>query len=63
MAYRTIKQENCKHEAKLKMAGFKDRFECVRCQKIIPLIPLMNKEDDDISEDTVEYLDEDYEED
>lgn len=61
MAYRTSNQKDCKHEAKLKMVGFKDRFECVRCQKILPLVSSMNKEEDR-SEDIIEYLDESYEE-
>jgi len=39
LAYRTTDQEHCPHDAKLKMAGFKDRYECTRCQKIIPYDP------------------------
>lgn len=62
MGYRTTKQEDCTHQVKLKMAGFKDRYECVKCQKIIPLVPL-NEKDKDVSEDIIEYLDEEYEKD
>jgi hypothetical protein len=39
LAYRTTDQEHCPHDAKLRMAGFKDRYECTRCQKIIPYDP------------------------
>ncbi|WP_420544593.1 hypothetical protein [Nitrosopumilus sp.] len=35
MAYRTVSQDTCTHDAKLKMPGFKDRYECTRCQKIL----------------------------
>lgn len=30
-----IDQSNCLHDAKVKMAGFKDRYECTRCHKFI----------------------------
>lgn len=35
LAYRTVTQDTCPHDAKVKMAGFEDRYECTRCQKII----------------------------
>ena len=35
MAYRTVTQENCPHDSTVKMAGFTNRLECTRCQKII----------------------------
>lgn len=28
-------QTTCIHDAKVKMAGFKDRYECTRCHKFI----------------------------
>ena len=36
LAYRTVTQDTCPHDAKVRMAGFKDRYECTRCNKIIP---------------------------
>lgn len=39
LGYRTITQQTCLHDAKLKMAGFKNRYECTRCHKIIPIEP------------------------
>ena len=38
MAYRTVTRDNCPHDAKVKMAGFKDKYECTRCQKILSVI-------------------------
>ena len=38
LAYRTVTQDTCPHDAKVKMAGFKDRYECTRCQKIIKYV-------------------------
>lgn len=35
LVYRIITQETCPHDAKVKMAGFKDRYECTRCHKFI----------------------------
>ena len=35
MTYRTTTQENCKHDAIVKMPGFKNKLECVRCHKIL----------------------------
>ena len=46
---RTIAQETCLHDAKLKMAGFKNRLECTRCHKIIPLEPVEEKKSQDNS--------------
>ena len=39
MGYNGITQETCGHDAKVKMAGFKNRYECTRCHKIIPYEP------------------------
>lgn len=44
MAYRTVTQDNCPHDAKVKMAGFKDKYECARCQKILSVIQLDKEE-------------------
>lgn len=35
LAYTTVTQDTCPHDAKVKMAGFKDRYECTRCHKFI----------------------------
>ena len=43
LEYRKVTQDTCPHDAKVKMAGFKDRYECTRCHKIIPYVPLDNK--------------------
>jgi hypothetical protein len=40
MVYRTVTQDNCPHDAKVKMAGFKDKYECTRCHKILPIVQL-----------------------
>ena len=50
LAYRTVTQDTCPHDAKVKMAGFKDRYECTRCQKIISYVPLNKKSNDDENE-------------
>ncbi|MDH3618133.1 MAG: hypothetical protein OES14_04970 [Nitrosopumilus sp.] len=31
----TINQDTCIHDAKVKMAGYKDRYECTRCHKFL----------------------------
>lgn len=28
-------QKTCTHDAKVRLAGFKDRYECTRCHKFI----------------------------
>ena len=43
LEYRTVTQDTCPHDAKVKMAGFKDRYECTRCHKIIPYALLEKK--------------------
>ena len=50
LAYRTVTQQTCPHDAKVKMAGFKDRYECTRCQKIIQYVPSNKKNNDDKNE-------------
>ena len=40
MAYRTVTQDTCPHDSKVKMAGFKDRYECTRYQKILELVKM-----------------------
>ena len=32
---RTVTQNTCPHDAKVKMAGYNDRFECTRYHKFI----------------------------
>lgn len=38
LVYRIVTQLTCPHDAKIKMAGYEDRYECTRCQKIIQRI-------------------------
>lgn len=35
MVYRTVTQNTCSHNAKVKMAGYKDTYECTTCHKFI----------------------------
>jgi hypothetical protein len=35
LAYRTVNQDTCPHDAKVKMAGYKDKYECTSCHKFI----------------------------
>ena len=42
MAYRTVTQDNVLMMPK--MAGFKDKYECTRCQKILSVIQLDKEE-------------------
>ena len=42
MAYRTVTQDNVLMMPK--MAGFKDKYECTRCQKILSIIQLDKEE-------------------
>jgi hypothetical protein len=32
---RTVNQNTCNHDAKVKMAGYNNRSECTRCHKFI----------------------------
>lgn len=43
LEYRKVTQDTCPHDAKVKMVGFNDRYECTRYHKIIPYIPSDNK--------------------
>ncbi|MDH5463968.1 MAG: hypothetical protein OEY17_08330 [Nitrosopumilus sp.] len=33
-----ITQDTCPHNAKVRMAGLKDMYECTNCHKFIPMI-------------------------
>lgn len=48
LAYRTVTQETCPHDSKLKMAGFKDMYECVRCQKFFRRSSLFGEKGEDV---------------
>jgi ribosomal protein S27AE len=39
LEYRKVTQDTCPHDTKVKMAGFKDRYECTRCHKFIIDVP------------------------
>ncbi|AFS80691.1 hypothetical protein NKOR_04005 [Candidatus Nitrosopumilus koreensis AR1] len=36
MTHGIFTQETCTHDAKVRMAGFKDMYECTNCHKFIP---------------------------
>lgn len=36
LSYSKVTQETCPHNAKVKMAGYKNMYECTRCHKFIP---------------------------
>jgi hypothetical protein len=38
LSFMTVTQDTCPHDAKVKMAGYKDMYECTRCHKFIPMI-------------------------
>ncbi|MFB5602706.1 MAG: hypothetical protein ACE5Q8_07490 [Nitrosopumilus sp.] len=37
MTHGVISQETCLHDAKVKMPGYKDMYECTRCHKFITI--------------------------
>ena len=37
LAYRIFSQETCLHDAKVKMAGYKNMYECTQCHKFITI--------------------------
>lgn len=53
-----VTQETCTHNAKVKMAGFKDMHECTNCHKFIPIVK--PKETNDTS---LQYLENGWEDD
>ena len=63
MSYRTVTQKTCPHDAKLKMPGYTDRYECTRCQKII--FQDTSKKEEAIKDNayTEKYQDNDWEDD
>ena len=40
MTHSLLIQDTCSHDAKVKMAGFKNMYECTRCHKFIPIVEL-----------------------
>ncbi|BDQ31440.1 hypothetical protein NZNM25_04380 [Nitrosopumilus zosterae] len=38
MTHGIFTQETCTHNAKVRMAGLKDMYECTNCHKFIPMI-------------------------
>jgi len=39
MSYRFVTRDTSPHDAKVKMTVFKNRYECIGCQKIIGFEP------------------------
>jgi hypothetical protein len=39
LSYNKITQETCLHTAKVKMAGYKNMYECTGCHKFVPYDP------------------------
>jgi hypothetical protein len=37
LTHRIFSQETCLHDAKVKMAGYQDMYECTRCHKFITI--------------------------
>ena len=58
LAYRTITQDTCTHDAKVKMAGLKNMYECTNCHKFIPIVE--SKETDHMAP---QYLENGWEDD
>ena len=54
MAYRIVTQDACSHDAKVKMAGYKDMYECTRCHRFIPTITPKEKENRDMNNTALE---------
>ncbi|MDH5431606.1 MAG: hypothetical protein OEW78_06970 [Nitrosopumilus sp.] len=44
MTYKTMGQKTCYHDAKVKMVGYKNLYECIRCHKFLS-VPVSNKID------------------
>ncbi|WP_420544690.1 hypothetical protein [Nitrosopumilus sp.] len=39
LSYNKVNRDTCPHNAKVKMAGYKNMYECTRCHKFIPYDP------------------------
>jgi hypothetical protein len=58
LAYGIVTQDTCHHGAKVKMAGFKNMYECINCHKFIPIIELK-----EIDHRAPQYLENNWEDD
>jgi len=38
LAHNGVTQNTCSHDAKVRMAGLKNMYECTNCHKFIPII-------------------------
>ena len=47
LLYPKVTQNTCIHDAKVKMAGYKNMYECTRCHKFVHTVPLKTKENED----------------
>ena len=39
LSYNKVTRDTCHHDAKVKMAGYKNMYECTTCHKFIPYDP------------------------
>ena len=62
LSYSKVTRDTCLHTAKVKMAGFKDMYECTRCHKFIRTIPSKDKENT-TDDKAPEYLENSWEDD
>ena len=61
LTYTTITQDTCIHDAKVKMGGYEDMYECTRCHKFIHTATPKEKE---IRDDTApKYMEDGWEDD
>jgi len=63
LAYRTITQDTCPHDAKVKMAGYDSMYECTRCHKFIRTVTPKEKENRAKDDTAPEYLENEWEDD
>lgn len=56
LSYRVFSQKTCLHDAKVRMAGYKNLYECIQCHKFIP-----NIESKDIDHKAPQYLENGWE--
>jgi len=58
-----VTQDTCSHDAKVKMPGYKDMYECTRCHKFIHAVTLNEKEHRTKDDTAPTYLENEWEDD
>ncbi|MHA7647425.1 hypothetical protein [Nitrosopumilus sp. S4] len=58
MEYCVVVRETCSHEAKVRMVGLKNMYECTNCHKFIPIVELK-----EIDHTAPQYLENSWEDD